>query len=100
MVSIFGRQLDLHHTYMGVSPLKIMELYQFMLRFAPTAFNRPVRTYNGLGCHLVSFQQLTERQKRSQEMGCTHGVTGFTRSVQARAEEAPKGAVTTQALAP
>ena len=92
--------MDLHLTYVGVAPLKIMDLYEFMLRFAPTTFSRPVRTYSRLGRHLVSFQQLTERQERSQEMGCTWGVTGFIHSVQPHAEGAPKGAVTALGLTP
>lgn len=86
--------------YMGIAPLKIMELYQFMMRFASTAFDRPVRTEGGLGSHLFSFQQLPEGQERSQEMGCTRGVTEFICSVQLCAEETPKGAVTELAETP
>lgn len=46
----------------------------------------------------VSFQELTERQERSQEMERTRGVTGFICSGQLHAEGAPKEAVTALSL--
>lgn len=59
--------MDLPVTRMGVAHLKIIAVCQLMLRFGPTALSRAVRAYGGSGRHLISFQQLAERQEKSQE---------------------------------
>lgn len=105
MVLILGRQLDLPLVHMGVAPLKIIALYQSVLRFGPTAFNTSVRAYSGLGRHLLSSQHLAERRERSQEAGSCRVYlmsaavcgAGSSRSSDGASSDAPQeGATVTQ----